>query len=278
MRSKDYARLRDIPRPMHADYPAAEKYNGWNDIRGGGQFSGRLTAPLCFAGALCLQLLHEKGVMIGSHLASIGEVDDDLFDPVQVNADQLKTLATQQMPVLNVEIGERMRQRIQRAKEDMDSVGGTVECCALGLPVGLGEHMFDGIESWLAHALFAIPAVRGVEFGAGFGSSRMAGSRHNDPYYYAESGALLTRSNHHGGVLGGMTTGMPLVFRVAFKPTSSIGVSQDSVSLSQKKNVKLTVEGRHDPCIVLRAAPVVEAVAALVLYDFYLTEGFDGNR
>jgi chorismate synthase len=269
-RSQDYEKIRDVPRPMHADYPAFVKTDGFNDIRGGGQYSGRLTAPLCFAGAVCIQLLEKRGVKIAAHLASIADVDDQVFDPVNVNADILNSLLLKNFPVLDDQTGKIMQTRIEAAREMKDSVGGTVECCAVGYPAGFGDPMFDGIENHLAQAVFGIPAVKGVEFGAGFSASRMPGSEHNDPFYYSAEGVIKTRTNHHGGVLGGMSTGMPILMRVAFKPTPSIGKEQDSVSLSQKKNTKIVIEGRHDPCVVLRAVPAVEAVMAIVLLDYLL--------
>ncbi len=270
VRSQDYDRLRDIPRPMHADYAANVRFGGANDIRGGGQFSGRLTAPYCFAGAVCLQLLEEKGITIGSHLLSIGSIEDDPLDPVTVDSEMLRSLNVRDFPVINENSGQAMRDLIAAVRADRDSVGGVIEGCAVGLPAGLGDPMFDGLENQLAQAIFAIPAVKGIDFGAGFAAAAMRGSAHNDPFYYDADGQVRTRSNHHGGILGGISTGMPVLLRAAFKPTPSIGLEQDSVSLSEKSNAKLVIEGRHDPCIVLRAAPVVEAAMAIVLYDFLL--------
>lgn len=271
-RPRDYDRLRDVPRPMHSDYAAAVKYHGFNDIRGGGQFSGRLTAPLCFAGAIAAGLLSERGIAVGSHVASVGPVDDERFDPLNVSAERLAALRKMTLPVLSERAGSAMRALIEEVRAEGDSVGGTIECAAVGLPAGWGDPIFDGVENLLARALFAIPAVKGVEFGAGFDSARMRGSAHNDAFEIGPAGSIRTRSNRHGGILGGITTGMPLVFRVAMKPTPSIAIEQDSVSLSRRENVKLTVAGRHDPCIALRAYPAVEAAAALVLADL-MTDG-----
>ncbi|MCL2107188.1 MAG: chorismate synthase [Oscillospiraceae bacterium] len=238
-RSGDYEKLRDIPRPGHADYPLRVKHGGHNDIRGGGHASGRLTAPLCFAGAVCLQLLERRGVSIKAEIQQIGGVfDSEAFDAV-----------------------------ILEARERGDSVGGVIACRAEGLPAGLGAPMFDGVENRLAAALFGIPAVRGVEFGAGFAAAGMRGSGHNDAYRL-EGGTIYTGTNHHGGVLGGVTTGMPLVFRVAIKPTPSIARQQQSVDLKRMEPAALSIGGRHDACIVPRAIPVTEAVAAIVLLDF----------
>lgn len=272
-RSKDYSRLKDVPRPMHSDFPAYIKHNGFNDIRGGGQFSGRLTAPLCFAGAVCAQLLAAKGIFIGSHLYSIGEERDIAFDAVMVNEALFSALRSKPLPVISEEANQRMVQRIERARENSDSVGGIVECAVVGLPAGLGDPMFDGIENLLARALFGIPGVKGVDFGAGFDAAGMAGSEHNDPFEIDSAGNVVTRTNRHGGILAGMTTGMPVLFRAAFKPTASIGLEQDSVSLSRRENVKLVIEGRHDPCIVIRAYVAVEAIAALVFCDLLAQNG-----
>lgn len=265
-RSQDYAALRDVPRPGHADYTAAVKFGGANDIRGGGQFSGRLTAPLCFAGALALQLLEQRGVTVRARIAAIAGEKDAPLDPARPD---LAAIGTGELAVADPAAGERMRAAILMAREAGDSVGGVIECYAVGLPAGLGDPMFDGVENRLARALFGIPAVRGVEFGAGFAAAEMRGSAHNDAFYM-EEGRVVTRANHHGGVLGGITTGMPLIVRVAVKPTPSIGREQQSVSLSRGENALLAVCGRHDPCIVPRAVPCVEAAAACVLLDMML--------
>lgn len=269
-RSKDYAAIQDIPRPMHADYPAYIKSGGYNDIRGGGQYSGRLTAPLCLAGAVCLQLLAKRGIKIAAHIASIADIQDQPFDPVAVDASLMDSLLSRNFPVLNEKAGEEMQERIQAAKLDQDSVGGVIEAAAIGFPAGFGDPMFDGLENRLAQALFGIPAVKGLEFGAGFSSTKMRGSEHNDPFYFNEIGEIRTRTNHHGGILGGISTGMPIILRAAFKPTPSIEKEQDSVSLSRKENTKLLIQGRHDPCVVLRAVPVIEAAVAVVLLDYLL--------
>lgn len=272
-RSKDYSNLRDVPRPMHSDYAASVRFNGFNDIRGGGQFSGRLTAPLCFAGAIALQALDARGITVGAHIAAIADVEDDRFDPVSVSAVQLRKLRLMMTPIQSDSAAASMRERVAVARADEDSVGGVIECAAVGLPAGLGDPMFDGVENLLARALFGIPAVKGVEFGAGFAVAKLRGSEHNDGFRVDENGEIRTVTNRHGGILGGITTGMPLLFRLAIKPTPSIGIEQDSVSLSKLENVKLKVEGRHDPCIVMRACPPVEAVTALVLWDLIACAG-----
>lgn len=270
--SSEYEDLRSTPRPMHADYPAWVKYKGFNDSAGGGHFSGRLTAPLCFAGAVCIQLLERASVSIGAHIASIGDIKDDLFDPADVDEELLKDLSRKSFPVINDEAGEKMKDRIRLMKERSDSVGGVAECCILGVPAGIGGTMFGGLESSFAKILFAIPAVKGVEFGAGFGASGMIGSEHNDSYYYDESGKVKTRTNNHGGILGGLSTGMPILMKAAFKPVPSIGIVQESIDLSEKKNIEMKIRGRHDPSILPRALPCVEAAAAIALYDHMAAE------
>lgn len=261
--STDYDKLRDLPRPGHADFTAYTKFNGFHDIRGGGQFSGRLTAPLCFAGALALQLLEQKGIRVSAHIAAIAGVCDKPFNPI---SPEITELRDDRFTVLDANKGSEMKQKISEAAKAGDSVGGIIECCAIGLPPGLGDPMFDGIENRIAQMLFAIPAVRGVEFGAGFAASAMTGSAHNDPFVI-DNNTVRTSTNHHGGVLGGITTGMPLIVRMAVKPTPSISRKQKTISLNQMSEADLSITGRHDPCIVPRAVPVMEAAIACVLYD-----------
>ncbi|MDM8239095.1 chorismate synthase [Pseudoflavonifractor phocaeensis] len=265
-RSQDYAQLRDKPRPGHADFTAQVKYGGFQDVAGGGHFSGRLTAPLCIAGGICLQMLKRRGIEVAAHIASIAREADRPFDPMGESVETMDALKRAPFPVLDEKAGERMRKVILQAKEEGDSVGGIVECLVTGVPAGLGEPMFGGMENRLAAALFGIPAVKGVEFGAGFGVATMRGSENNDPFT-VKDGKVVTQTNRAGGILGGITNGMPLVFRLAFKPTPSIAREQQTVSLSKKQVEELVVTGRHDPCIVPRAVPVVEAVTALVLSD-----------
>ncbi len=266
-RSGDYTKLRDLPRPGHADFTAWVKYRGYQDYRGGGHFSGRLTAPLCFAGAVCTQILERRGIRIGAHILSIGDARDLPFDAVLVDGAALQTVTAKMFPVQEDGAGEAMRQVIADAKAGQDSVGGVIECAVIGLPVGVGEPMFDGLESRLAATVFAIPAVKGVEFGAGFAVASMRGSENNDAFFYREDGSVGTRTNCHGGALGGISSGMPLIFRAAFKPTPSIGQEQDTISIPDEKNDRLAVTGRHDPCIVPRAVPCVEAAAAVSILD-----------
>lgn len=271
-RSGDYAYLSDTPRPSHADYAAIMKYGKYHDIRGGGYFSARLTAPLCFAGAVAKGMLSKRGVELGAHLQSVGDVDDERFDPVKVNADDFKRILSHSLPVLNEESIGRIEREVESAREAGDSVGGVVECAAIGLPAGIGAPIFGGVENRVSSIIFAIPAVRGIEFGAGFAASRMRGSEHNDAYYM-DGKTVKSKTNRHGGVLGGLSSGMPLIFSAAFKPTPSIAIEQDSVSLSRGENVKLSVKGRHDPCVALRAVPCVEAATAIAILDMLLQEG-----
>ena len=265
-RSRDYAQLRDMPRPGHADYTAWVKFGGENDIRGGGQFSGRLTAPLCFAGALALRLLQDEGVRVKARVLKIAGIRDADMDPVRPDLD---AIADGRLPCLDPDAARRMAEAIEAARAEGDSVGGVVECYAAGVPAGLGDPMFDGVENRLARALFGIPAVRGVEFGLGFAAADLRGSAHNDPFRM-DGDAVTTASNRHGGALGGITSGMPVVVRAAFKPTPSIARPQPAVSLSRRADATLTVEGRHDPCVVPRAVPLVESAAAFALLDLLL--------
>lgn len=267
-RSGDYANLKDCPRPGHADYTAQIKYKGYQDSAGGGHFSGRLTAPLCIAGGLCKQWLEARGIQISAHIAAIAGIQDDSFDPLNPQMDAVNT----DFPVLNAKAGETMRAAIAAAKADLDSVGGIVECAVTGLPAGSGDPMFDGVESRIAQIVYGIPAVKGVEFGIGFGCANLRGSQNNDPFVISD-GCVKTQTNHCGGILGGITNAMPVIFRAAFKPTPSIAQMQSSISLSKGENTSLEIKGRHDPCIVPRAVPVVEAAAAIAIYDMLLESG-----
>ena len=272
-RSGDYDALRDTPRPGHADYTAFVKWGGAADMRGGGHFSGRLTAPLCIAGGIAKQILARRGIHIGAHLSAVANVADDAF-PIHPTKELFDALAAKAFPALNDRAGERMQDAIAKARAESDSVGGVVECAAIGIPAGWGGPMFEGMESRLAAAIFGIPAVKGVEFGAGFTASALRGSQNNDPFA-VEQGRIVTTSNHSGGILGGITNGMPLLLRAAFTPTPSIARPQRSVNLRTRQEVELTIPGRHDPCVAHRAAPVVEAVTAAVLLDVALENGPD---
>ncbi|MEL4105692.1 chorismate synthase [Oscillospiraceae bacterium WX1] len=268
-RSGDYADLMDVPRPAHADFTAHMKYHGANDIRGGGHFSGRLTAPLCIAGGICLQLLQREQIQVAAHIAALGTVADRRFDPAHITSDDLALLHGADFPVLDDAAGSAMRALIETARADGDSLGGIIECAAVGLPVGLGDPMFDGMESRIAAIVFGIPAVKGLDFGSGFDGARLRGSENNDSFYM-DGDTVRTRTNNHGGILGGITSGMPLVFRAAVKPTPSIAKEQKSVSFSGKKDVTLSIHGRHDPTIVPRAVPVIEAAAAIAVLDAFI--------
>jgi len=241
-RSADYEYMRHIPRPGHADFTAMVKYGESRDYSGGGQFSGRLTAPLCIAGGIAMQLLEKRGVSVNARILSIGGEKDS----------------------------ERMFELIDKVRTEGDSVGGIIECTVEGLCPGVGEPMFDGLENRIAQAVFAIPAVKGIEFGAGFESATMLGSECNDPFYFDGEGNVRTDGNNHGGILGGISSGMPIVFRTAIKPTPSIAKEQQSVDMEKKENCTLQVRGRHDPCIVPRALPCIEAAAAVAVYDLIL--------
>lgn len=272
-RSQDYDELRRKPRPGHADWPADVKYRGYQDVAGGGHFSGRLTAPLCVAGGIALQALEARGIRIAAHIASLGPepICDTPLDPMKPNQVQLDAILANPLPCVSASAATRMRACILDAKNDLDSVGGIVECVAYGVPAGLGDPMFDGIENRIAKIAFGIPAVKGVEFGAGMAAARLRGSQNNDPYRM-DGDAVRPQSNHAGGILGGITTGMPVVWRMAVKPTPSIGRRQQSVDLVARSDAELVVHGRHDPCIVPRAVPVAEAACALALLDALLED------
>lgn len=262
-----------LPRPNHADYPAFIKYGMHTELRGGGHFSGRLTAPLVFAGAMCMQLLALRGIEVTAHVRQILNVSDSRFD-LNVTPELLRKLRQRSFPTLDKMSEEAFTTIINSAKMRGDSVGAIIECAVAGedMPVALGEHMFGSVEAEISNLAFAIPGVKGIEFGAGFDFCRMYGSEANDAYEYRD-GKVVTKTNNCGGIVGGMTTGMPIVFSVAMKPTPSIYIEQDTVDLIKKADAKLTVKGRHDPCIALRAVPVVESVAAIALAGLLLDAG-----
>lgn len=265
-RPGDYAAMEILPRPGHADYTGALRFDGFNDPRGGGHFSGRLTAPLAFAGAVCLQWLEREGIRVFAHAARIGCVDDTPIDPVRPDESALAAIAGKRMPVLSDIAGEAMAAAVENARMSLDSVGGVVEGLVLDVPAGLGDPLFLGMEARFASLLFSIPAVKGVEFGDGFAVADAFGSTNNDRPSMMES-RIRMRSNHAGGIDGGIANGMPILFRVAFKPTPSIAQRQETVDLTHLTDAEIAVAGRHDPCIVPRAVPVVEACAALVMAD-----------
>lgn len=268
--SQDYNNLSKLARPGHADYTGALRYRGFNDIRGGGHFSGRLTAPLCFAGAVAGQILEKRGIYVGAHIAEIHGITDKSFDPVNTTRDDILDIRGKDFPVIIDVQGNEMRKEILNARENQDSVGGIIECIALNVPAGVGSPIFDGLENSIAQLIFGIPAVKGLEFGAGFQTAKMTGSENNDEFYVNDRGIVVTKTNSHGGILGGISSGMPITLRVAIKPTPSISKPQDTVDYSAMKNETLVIKGRHDPCIVPRAVPCVEAAVNIALLSHML--------
>lgn len=265
-RSGDYGEISALPRPSHADYAAHVKYGGFEDYRGGGHFSGRITAAIVAAGAILLQALENKGVTIGSHILSCGGVSDERFSLAP--AAEIARLKDEIFPVLSTKKREEMLSAILSASAENDSAGGTIETAVCGLPPGLGEPWFDSVEGVLSHALFSLGGVKGVEFGAGFALANMRGSEANDEFYVNGNGKILTRTNHSGGVNGGITNGMPIIFTCAVKPTASISKPQNTVNMQTHENAILTLKGRHDPAIVRRICPVIDSVTAFVICDF----------
>lgn len=270
-RPGDYDKLRFIPRPGHADYTTYVKFGQHRDHSGGGHTSGRLSAALCLVGGIALQYLESRGVTVGSHLYRVGTVCDTPFDPINISAESFRALTKTTPQTISLEAGERMMEEIRAAKEDCDSVGGIIECAAVGLPAGLGDPMFDGVENVISQLCFALGGVKGIEFGSGFAGSALRGSQNNDPFAVRDD-EIVTLTNNHGGILGGITSGMPLVFRVAIKPTPTIFKEQQSVDLRTREEVKLSVTGRHDPCVALRAIPCIEAITAIALADLFIGE------
>jgi chorismate synthase len=259
-RSGDYSRTKDLARPGHADYPAHVRYGGFNDYRGGGHFSGRLTAPLVFAGAVAKQILAQKGIFVGAHINSIYGISDQPLE----DWDSLRSVAGKPFPVLDDAAGEEMQAAILEAKEEQDSVGGSIECAVFGLPAGLGSPDFgENAEGIFSQYLFAVPAVKAVGFGAGAAFALMRGSEANDPLFVDDDGSVRAEQNCAGGINGGITNGMPLVFEVTMRPTPSIARRQFTVDMAKNENAELELQGRHDPCVVHRAVPVIEAAAAL---------------
>jgi len=272
--SSSYQDKMTVPRPSHADFAAAMKYGDHTELHGGGHFSGRLTAPLVFAGALCSLYLKEKGVEIAAHIQQILNVTDTDFDG-DVTAEALRELKAHEFPAIDPMAAEAFATIINSARDKGDSVGARLECAAVGLETALGEHMFESVEAEISQLMFAVPGVKGIEFGKGFDLCRMYGSEANDDYEYRD-GKVVTKTNNCGGIVGGMTTGMPVIFSVAMKPTPSIFTEQDSVDLSKKCDTKLSIKGRHDPCIAVRAVPVIEACTAIAITQLYLKN--EGER
>ena len=270
-RSSDYGEGVDLVRPAHADYTGHVRYFGFEDWRGGGSFSGRLTAPLVLCGALCSQYLQHVGVRIESHVLQVGSVVDRSMEEIPEDQD-LAILRQMELPVLSSEAGDAMRETIREAAAEGDSVGGAVEGRIVGLPAGLGSPFFDSVESVLSHLFFSIPAVKGVEFGGGFALAGMRGSEANDAFRM-EKQRVVTATNHAGGINGGITNGMPVMFRLAVRPTPSIARLQETVSLARGENTELAIRGRHDPCILSRVTPVAEAMAAIGILDLWKERG-----
>ncbi|MBQ1388694.1 MAG: chorismate synthase [Clostridia bacterium] len=266
-RSGDYSNLMNTPRPGHSDYAAYVRYGGFNDVRGGGHFSGRLTANLVFAGAVFRQILQRKGISIAAHIYSIGNINDTPFESTGITAELCERLNGEKFALVDQTNEDAMRAEVERARMQGDSIGGVVECIVQGLPAGIGEPMFGGVENIIAAAVFGVPAVKGIEFGSGFAGAKSMGSQNNDEFYYDDDGNVKTRTNNHGGALGGITSGMPIIFRAAIKPTPSISKKQNTVDLGAHCNAGLVIKGRHDPCIVPRAVSVIEAAAAAAVIN-----------
>lgn len=262
-KSSDYKKMRTVPRPSHADYVAYVKYKGELNMAGGGFFSGRMTLPMCFAGAVCAQILKQRGIEIRAHILSAGDVSDTAFDPV---SNEVCDLADHVLPVVDAEAGDKMVALMESVSLDGDSIGGCIECKVTGIPAGLGDPIYDSVESVISYGMFGIPAIKGIEFGEGFGVCNDRGSTSNDPFIIKD-GKVSCATNNSGGIQGGITNGMPLIFRVAVKPTPSIYKPQRSVDLEKMEECELQIEGRHDSCIVPRVVPCVEAMTALMLLD-----------
>ena len=274
-KSADYTQIRDNFRPGHADYTGFVRYKGFNDYRGGGHFSGRLTAPIVFAGAICRQILEKKGIKIVSHIKAIKNIEDSSFDYTNIDEKLIKRLSYSDFPLIDESLEDSMKNEILKARENLDSVGGKIECAVVGIDAGIGSPIFDSVESVISSMMFSIPAVKGIEFGEGFDISRMYGSESNDEMYVDNEGKILSYTNNNGGVIGGITNGMPIVFTVAIKPTPSISSKQRTVNVADLrsyengyvKNTEIEVNGRHDPCIVQRAVSVIESAAAIAMLD-----------
>ena len=265
-RSSDYLKTAGLLRPSHADYTGHIRYKGFEDIRGGGHFSARITAPLMFAGALLRQALEAEGIRLGSHILQIHQVKERSFSQGDLTEQNLANLGAMRLPVLDTAKEPLLQQEIEKARAAGDSVGGIVETAITGLPAGIGDPFFDSMESRLSQILFSVPAVKGVSFGSGFAFADMTGSEANDPFRL-ENGRIVTETNHNGGILGGITTGMPVVFQTVLKPTASISRPQRTVDIARMEEAEIAVSGRHDPCIVVRAVPVLEACACIAVYD-----------
>lgn len=269
-KSKDYSKLKEVMRPGHSDYPAYIKYHGYNDVRGGGHFSGRITAPIVFAGSIAREILAKKNIYIGAQIKSIKEIEVEEF--TELTNEVFEEISKKEMAILDDKKIVEIKERIEIARMNQDSLGGVIECYAIGVPAGIGEPFFDSLESTIAHLAFSIPAVKGIEFGKGFSMTEMLGSQANDEYYL-DNNIVKTTSNNNGGILGGISNGMPISFRVAIKPTPSISKKQNTINVKKMENCDLVIEGRHDPCIVPRAVVVIESILALALLERLYDEG-----
>ncbi len=265
----DYDKIVDLARPSHADFTANVKFNGYNDAYGGGHFSGRLMAPVCFVGAVCKKFLEDKNIKIYSHLFSVGDIMDTPFDMTNIFTHDVENIYKKKLPVISEVATDKMLKLVKEVRNENDSIGGIIECACVGVPAGVGSPHFEGVENKISSAVFGIPAVKGIEFGSGFAGSILKGSENNDEFYIND-GAVKTKTNNCGGILGGISNGMPIVFRVAVKPTASIGIEQNTINLKNKENTKIKISGRHDSCIALRAAPCVEAMTAIVICDMLM--------
>lgn len=269
-KSKDYSKLKEVMRPGHSDYPAYIKYHGYNDVRGGGHFSGRITAPIVFAGSIAREILAKKNIYIGAQIKSIKDIEVE--DLAELTNEVFEEISKKEMAILDDKKIVEIKERIEIARMNQDSLGGVIECYAIGVPAGIGEPFFDSLESTIAHLAFSIPAVKGIEFGKGFSMTEMLGSQANDEYYL-DNNIVKTTSNNNGGILGGISNGMPISFRVAIKPTPSISKKQNTINVKKMENCDLVIEGRHDPCIVPRAVVVIESILALALLERLYDEG-----
>ncbi len=267
--SDDYKSVSHLARPGHADYTGYLRYNGSNDLRGGGHFSGRITAPLVFAGAVASQILEQKGIVSGAHILSVAGISDNEFDSVNLTAEELIEVRNRYLPLINKDVELPIRDKILEAGANRNSVGGIIECGVVGMPAGIGSPMFDGIENRISQLVFGVPAVKGIEFGAGFDVAVMTGKDNNDEFYI-DNGIIRTRTNNHGGILGGISSGMPITLRVAIKPTPSISDPQNTVDYTTMSEEVLSIKGRHDPCIVPRAVPCIESAVNLALLSYFI--------
>lgn len=270
VRSKDYSKLQYTPRPSHADLTAYIKYKGKLDMKGGGPFSGRLTAPMVFAGAIIKKHMEDKGIYIVSHIKNVGHFFDNQLNYIEFNKKEKENILNNKLPLINSEKADDIVNYLESIRKQLDSIGSSIETVIYNVKAGLGEHSDYSLESMISKTMFCIPGIKGIDFGKGFGLIQMKGSNSNDGIYYDKNKSIKTKSNNMGGILGGISNGMPIVFSLAMKPTPSIGKKQQTINLETKENVTIEIKGRHDPCIGIRAVPVVEALSSLVIFDYIL--------